>query len=104
MALTLHPRKRIEFIVEKAIAPTIIELIEHHGASGYTIIPDVTGKGRHGRRGGADVLSVYAMEMIIAIVRDDAAAAIVEAAQALLADYTAIVTVSDVGVVRPDHF
>lgn len=104
MALTLHPRKRIEFVVEKAIAPALIALIERQGATGYTVIPHVTGKGRHGPRGASDVLSVYAMEMIIVVAGAEVANAIVEAAQPLLADFTAIVTVGDVGVVRGDHF
>lgn len=104
MTVPLHPRKKVEIIVEAARAEAVLALVERLGATGYTVIPEVLGKGRHGARGGGDIINALAMRMIIVVAREDVAMAIVEEAQTLLARYTAIVTVSDVAVVRPDHF
>lgn len=99
-----HRRKKVEIVVERARAPAVLERIEALGAKGYTMIPDVIGKGRHGLRGSSEVLDVNRSVLIIAIAGEETAARIVEESQALLRNYTGVIWVSDVDVVRGDHF
>ncbi len=102
--LTTHRRKKIEMIVESALIDAMIEVIEACGAQGYTIIPDLSGSGHHGRRGQADFVSVLKNVMIIVIAREDVAKQILVRSQEILADGVGIVVTSDVEVIRADHF
>lgn len=99
-----HAKKKVEIIVERVIHRRIIDAIEQAGATGYTVLPGLAGKGHQGERGAADVLGALDIVMIIVIAGDDTAGRIVDTAMALLKDHTGIVYLSDVAVVRADHF
>ena len=100
----LYRKKRIEIVVEAARAPAIIEMIEAAGAKGYTVLPNVSGKGHRGIRDEADLSDVFRNILIVVIAAEDIALKIVEQSQPLLEHYAGIVLVSDVEVVRNDHF
>lgn len=99
-----HRRKKVEIVVEVMRAPRIVEMIEKAGAKGYTVIPNVSGKGRRGVRGDGDVVNVFQNALIIVITTEEIAARIVEEAHRLLENYAGVVFLSDVEVVREDHF
>ncbi|HYC04457.1 MAG TPA: P-II family nitrogen regulator [Azospirillaceae bacterium] len=99
-----HQRKKVEIVVERARAPALVEAIQKLGATGYTIIPDVSGNGRHGKMGHNEVLDVYRSTMIIVLAAEPLARRIMEEAHRLMENYTGIVWLSDVEVVRGDHF
>jgi PII-like signaling protein len=99
-----HARKKVEIVVERARAPAIIERIEALGATGHTVIPDVQGSGRHGPRGRSEVLDVYRSALIIVITTEPMARRILDEVHGLLRNYTGIVYMSDVEVLRPEHF
>ena len=48
----LYRKKKIEIVVEAARARAVIEMIEDAGAKGYTVVPQVSGKGNRGIRDG----------------------------------------------------
>ena len=100
----LYRKKRIEIVVEATCAPAIIEMIEAVGAKGYTILSSVSGKGNRGIRDESHLTDVFSNMMIIVIAAEDIASRIVEQSQPLLENYAGIVVVSDVDVVRNDHF
>jgi nitrogen regulatory protein PII len=102
--MQLHKKKRVEIVVESARAPRILEMIEEAGAAGYTVVPKVSGKGNRGVRDEAHVSDVFRNVMIIVIARPEVASLIVERSQPLLEHYAGIVYVSDVEVVRDEHF
>lgn len=104
MALETHRRKRVEIVVERARAPAILDRIREMGATGYTLVPDVQGLGRHGMMGSGEVFNHYRSVMILVIATEDLARAILAEVHRLLEDYTGIVYLSDVEVVRADHF
>ena len=100
----LWPKKKVEIIVEAARADAIIGMIEKAGAKGYTVVREVSGKGNRGVRGEAHLSDVFRNVLIIVIASEEIAAGIVERSQPLLEDYAGIVIVSEVHVVRNEHF
>ncbi len=100
----LHKKKKVEIVVETARSPAIIEMIEAAGAKGYSVVPQVSGKGNRGIRGEAHLSDVFQNVLIMVIAAPEVAARIVAESQPLLEDYAGIVVVSDVEVVRDEHF
>ncbi|MCW5750255.1 MAG: DUF190 domain-containing protein [Alphaproteobacteria bacterium] len=100
----LYRKKKIEIVVEAARARAIIEMIEAVGAKGYTIVPDVSGRGNRGVRDEAHLSDVFRNMLIIVIAAEEIANRIIEQLQPLLKDYAGIVVISDVEVIRDEHF
>jgi nitrogen regulatory protein PII len=100
----LYRKKRIEIIVEAARASAVIEMIEKAGARGYTLVPQVSGKGNRGIRGEAHLSDVFRNVLIIVIASEETTNLVVEQSQELLENYAGIVSVSDVEVFRNEHF
>jgi nitrogen regulatory protein PII len=99
-----HHRKKVEIVVEAVQAPRMVAMIQKAGAKGYTVIPNVSGKGQRGVRGDGDIVNVFQNVLIVTITTDEVAARIVEEANRLLENYAGIVSLSDVEVIREDHF
>ena len=100
----LWRKKKIEIVVEAARVRAIIEMIEKAGAKGYTVVSNVSGNGNRGIRDEADLSDVFRNVLIIVVAAEDIAARIVEASQSALENYAGIVVISDVEVVRNEHF
>jgi len=101
---TVLAEKEDEIVVEAARARAIIEMIEKAGAKGYSVVSNVSGKGNRGIRDEADLSDVFRNILIIVVAAEDIAARIVEASQSLLENYAGIVVMSDVEVIRNEHF
>lgn len=102
--MQLYRKKRIEIIVEAARAGAVIAMIENAGAKGYTVVPQVSGKGHRGIRGEAHLSDVFRNILIIVIASEETTNSILEESQALLENYAGIVSISDVEVIRNEHF
>ena len=100
----LYRKKKIEIIVEAARSRAVIEMIENAGARGYTVVPQVSGKGNRGMRGEAELSDVFRNVLIIVIAAEEITSRIIDQSQAVLENYAGIVVVSDVEVVRDEHF
>lgn len=99
-----HAKKKIEVIVERPLLRDVLDVIDDLGATGYTVVPTIAGRGDEGPWRADDVSSAFDRVMIIVITGEDVANQIVERAYDLLQDYNAIVILSDVAVVRGDRF
>lgn len=99
-----HPRKRIEIVVEQVQAETVTDLLERLGATGWTMLPVLAGRGRQGLRQGGVPGGVLDNVMIIAIVSDEVATRITAARDELLGARPAIISVSECAVLRAEHF
>lgn len=100
----LYPKKRIDIVVESTLAPDMMQMLEDQGAKGYTMISEVAGKGQRGIRNHGHVTDVFRNVLIITIVDEAMLDNILESANKLLVNYAGIVAVSDVEVMRDDHF
>lgn len=99
------PKKRIEIMVEGPLMNRVIEVLEKQGVSGYTVLPALAGKGKDGawHRDGL-VGRVGTVVQILCIVDAGRTDAILEPLFKLVSRQIGIVTISDVQVIRPDHF
>ena len=97
-------KKKVEIVVEASRARAIINMIEAVGAKGYTTIPNVSGRGNRGTRDEAHLSDVFGNVMIIVVAAEKIASMILEQSQGLLENYAGIVMVSDVEVIRDEHF
>jgi nitrogen regulatory protein PII len=88
--------KRIEIIVESSLLPNLVKVVEKH-ATGYTLVPGVTGLGQHGYREDC-------MAVLVTVVTDEHLDAIVEAILPTLNERAKIVLISDVSVLRAENF
>jgi nitrogen regulatory protein PII len=102
--MQLYPKKKVEIVVEAARIAKLLEMIKALGGTGHTVIPELAGKGRRGIRDEAHVSDVLRNALIIVIATQDMALRTVEEAHKLLKNYADIIYVSDVSVVRDDHF
>ncbi|WP_431282056.1 P-II family nitrogen regulator [Humitalea sp. 24SJ18S-53] len=99
-----HPRKRIEIVVEQVQAETVTELLERLGATGWTMLPVMAGRGRQGLRQGGVPGGVLDNVMIVAIVSAEVAIRVADARDELLDARPAIISISDCAVLRAEHF
>jgi nitrogen regulatory protein PII len=102
--MLLYKKKKIEIIVDSSCAPQLLKICERIGAKGYSVIPNISGKGHRGVRGDSDIFDIFRNVMIVVIATEPVVMRIIEESQALLENYAGIVYVSDVEVVRDEHF
>ena len=100
----LHPKKRIEIIIEEALVPRLLGLIDGQGAKGYTLLPEVRGRGNRGARMADAVSGIGGNCMIIVIAEEDIAGRLLPEVQQLLKNGAGIISVSDTAVLRDEHF
>jgi nitrogen regulatory protein PII len=100
----MHGRKRIEIVVEAVRAEAVTDLLDRLGATGWTVLPVLAGRGRQGIRRAGDPGGVDDNVLILCIASETLADRIVAAQADLLGARPAIVTISDCTVLRADHF
>ena len=96
--------KRIEIVTEALRVKQVTALLDEAGATGWTMVPVISGKGHHGVRHGGDPSGISDTVMIIIIASAAHADAILAKSDAILGGRTAILAVSDVTVIRKDRF
>lgn len=97
-------KKRVEIIVERSLLDTIVELIDEVGATGYTVIPCMGGRGKHGPWRAGDLSPAFDRVYILIITSAELADAIIASAYDYLQRYSGMVSVTETQVVRADRF
>ena len=103
--MEMHAKKRIEIVVEAPLLSRLLALMDDNNVSGYTVLPALAGRGHHGswsREGLAT--DAGRMVVVVAIVDADAVSNLLDAVYPLISRHIAIVTVSDVQVIRGERF
>jgi nitrogen regulatory protein PII len=100
----MHHRKRIEIVVERVRAEDVTTLLDRLGATGWTILPVLAGRGHQGVRQGGDLSGVLDNVVILCITSEAVTARVMEAHEDLLGARPAIVSITDCTVLRADHF
>ncbi len=88
--------KRVEIVVEARQVDALLAVVQLH-ATGYTLIPGATGLGEHGYRDRE-------MVVLVTVVTADHLDAIVDAMLPSLGERANIVLITDVMVLRAEHF
>ena len=100
-----YPKKRIEIIAEAPLESRLIELIDRLQVQGYTVLPAIGGRGHEGNWSREGLVGTAGQMIVLVCIVDPARAEeVVEAVYRLLENRIGIVSVSDVEVIRGDHF
>jgi nitrogen regulatory protein PII len=101
-----HPKKRLEIIVEAPMLPRLLDRLDRAAVTGYTVIPALAGRGLGGGSWRSEGLAGDAGRMVMVICVTDATRvdAVLETVYAIVRPAIGIVTVSEVGVIRAEHF
>lgn len=100
-----HLKKRIDIMVETPLMQRVLKLLDENGVSGYTVLPALAGRGKDGawHRDGV-VGRAGALVSIFCIVDEGRVERVLEPLFALVSKQIGIVTISDVRVIRREHF
>lgn len=101
----MHPKKRIEIIVEAPVLGRVLDLLDRLAVTGYTVLPALAGRGREGtwRREGL-VSEAGRMVVVVCILDEARTGEVLDPVFKLVSRQIAIVTVSDLQVVRQERF
>lgn len=104
-APVLTKMTKIEVVVPGSDAPSVRELIQSVGATGYTSLSGVSGLGHHGYRQGRLLFNQQAaLELIITVVPEEKADALLAGLRPLLDSSSGVMFVTETFVSRPDYF
>ena len=87
--------KRLEIIADSVELPHLVEIVERAGASGYTIIRDVQGKGERGLRSNDTVTDVFKNIYLLVACPPDVADRIVQQVRPVLKHYGGVCLITD---------
>jgi nitrogen regulatory protein PII len=96
---------KVEVVVGGADVPAVRELCRSAGATGYTSVSGVSGLGHHGLHQGRLLFNEHdTLQLLITVVPDERAAALLAGLQELLEHTSGVMFVSDTYVSRADYF
>ena len=102
---TLTKMTKVEVVVSGDEAPAVRDLIRSVGATGFTSVSGVSGLGHHGYRQGRLLFNQQAaLELIITVVPEEKADALLAGLRPLLDASSGVMFVTETYVSRPDYF
>ena len=100
-----HPKKRIEIIIEAPLRRRLIEQLERSSVTGYSVLPVLAGRGLDGEWSCDGQVGDAASMLAIVCITDLAKAdEVLENVFSVVSRQIGVVSVSDVAVIRPNHF
>ena len=98
-------KKKIDIVIEAPAVNRVLAKLDELGVLGYTVVPAISGSGREGSwNRDATVGDSGRMVLIFSIIDAARVDQVLDAIFKLVERQMGIVTISDVEVVRPDHF
>lgn len=104
--MELHPKKRVEIIVEMPALKRILRYFDDNDIAGYTVKPAIAGRGASGRTWTREgLVSEAGRMMVILVIIDEARLeAVFDGLYTLVDQQIGVIAVSDCAVVRKDRF
>jgi nitrogen regulatory protein PII len=102
----MHLKKRVEIVVEAPALQRLLDRLDRVDVTGYTVIPALAGRGMGGGAWRGEGLAGDAGRMVLVVCITDPSRVdtVLEAVYAIVSRQIGIVSVSDVQVIRKDHF
>lgn len=100
-----YQKKRLSIIIEMPYLKRLLHKLEDMDVPGYTVLPAIAGSGRNSNW-RADSLSsdTGQMAQVVLVVDEDYIERILDEVYKVLKSQIGIVSISDVEVLRDDHF
>ena len=99
--INLYDMKKVEIIVRGEDLSFVLDLLERAGATGYTLIHNLSGKGSHGFHEGHLLFNEEdTLVMVISVMPEKVVEAVLEGLTPFLNKHSGVVFVSDVKVSR----
>ncbi len=96
---------KVEVVVGGDDATTVLQVFEAARATGWTSVSNVSGLGHHGVHQGALLFNERAaLQLLITVVPDERADALVAGLRELFTERSGVMFVSEVYVSRPEYF
>jgi nitrogen regulatory protein PII len=96
---------KVEVVVAGDDATTVLQVFEAARATGWTSVSNVSGLGHHGVHQGALLFNERAaLQLLITVVPDERADALVAGLRELFTERSGVMFVSEVYVSRPEYF
>ena len=103
--LTLHPMREIKIVVQGEHLKFVTDLLDRVGATGYTIINNVSGKGHHSfHESHLFFNDTSSLVIVFTVVPDERVEPILAGLSPLLNKHAGTMFVTDVAVSRREHF
>jgi nitrogen regulatory protein PII len=87
--------KRVEIIVPRSQLNQVAKLLDREKMPGYTVVPEVTGKGHRGVRDGAGLTTAFSNSYLLLACDQEELDRLQEPLRELLTRYGGVVLVSD---------
>ena len=98
-------KKRLEIVIEHPARTGLCAILDAQKVTGYSVVPVISGSGQHGPwEEAGQVTSAEGMVMLVCIVDPTQAERVLEAVYEFVQPRKAILTISDVQVVRGERF
>ena len=102
---SLVPMKRVEIIIQGEYLHLVEHLLVKAHVSGFTIVPNVSGRGHHGLHEGHLLFNdMHTLDMLFTVVPEDRVEPILAGLGTLFERHSGVVFVSDVWVTRKYYF
>jgi PII-like signaling protein len=101
---TTTQRRRIEVLVDAPLLRLVVDAAQAAGVSGYTVLPTLSGSGRHGSWSDDQLTGAQAKLLFLAVASDDKAQRLLDQLAPLLESHGLVVLSSPVEVIRADRF
>ncbi|KAF0152770.1 MAG: hypothetical protein FD143_698 [Ignavibacteria bacterium] len=88
--------KKLEIIIESVELNNMRTIIEKIGVSGYTIVKDVAGMGKHGKSVSTSLVDVGEYHLLIIVDNENIINHVVENLKPLFKNYSGVMFLSDV--------
>lgn len=105
MSISMHPKKRLELIIEKPAFKRASRILEEAGATGYTAFSASAGYGGGMRwQRGTDISASRDMIMLVSIMDEEIVERVISKLESLVGIHIGIVSITDVSVIRDANF
>jgi nitrogen regulatory protein PII len=105
MSLAMHAKKRIEIFVEAPALQQVTEALDRAAVQGYTVVEATAGRGHTGSWRLDDSFNNATNVLVVVCILDAAKVDdVVSSVFEIVRRQIGVLTVSDVMVVRPEHF
>jgi len=92
--------KKVEIIVESIYINRLLELLEGHGITGYTIIKDIAGCGGHGLKTADDFTDVFSNNYLFTVCEEEKYSNMQEDIRSFIKKYGGKCIVTDVMLLK----